>query len=355
MKIFLIVSIISILNLAISATKSDFKIVLIYNGSEESTSTSNIYEQHNKDGFNFAIDEFGKNRQLKYYWVDGGESSKKILSAFEEIKKIRPDIIVGPSHSFQVLLLSKLLLEENIGATIITPTATSSELTKLKNVFMMSNSNDIQAKLIVNQIKISNENLKNLVVTIQDCIYCKNFSDEIKSQLKKNNLNFKEKLVSQQSIDLDLLGEELSNFQNIIIPALEVDTSKVIGALFSKNTKTNFWGGDGAGTLARYVIGLNLKNLNFCWLSHYHLDINTTYNKSKVKSFISKYKKEPIDTSMFYYESLKFGVKYFYDKTKESEFILSTGKATINNNQIKRPMPLLCLKNNKPYLKKVID
>lgn len=331
--------------------KKNGTVALLYNGTNDSSSTSNAVEGHIKKGFQLAIREIGS-KDLNFVWINVGEKTDTIVQAFGEIKKANPGLIVGPSHSSQVIVLLKMLKDANLSIPLVTPTATSTELLRYENAVLVSNSNSIQANILMNEIR--RENLDRiLVVHIKDCSYCSNFVTELEQH--RGNTFFTKVTLDEAEIETSPLLSEHFRVKAIVIPALEAETAKIIDRLYRRNPNVIYWGADGVGSLARFVQELNKQNLKFRWLSHYHPDIKEKENFDFIKMFATVSNADPVDTSAFYYEALKFGVsRVLNKKPTNSKLRTVTGQASFDGKQIVRLMPLLELKGNRPELKKMI-
>ncbi len=354
LKIFFILFFVILTNIDLYAKNSSrtqkIFIGLLYNANEASLTTSNGVENHIKKGLELAISELGTEKnKLAFDWINVGETAESTLQIKNKLIEKNYDYIIGPSHSFQVALLDKIVKEAKLKTVIVSPAATSDELLNSNHVFLMSNSNSVQAKLLINMIKpIPHQKL--LIVKIKDCMYCDNFSGFIALELKKRNLPFKELTIYESDIKNSALYKDTESYDHIFIPALEAQIAEIISVIWNKNKSAHYWSGDGVGSLGRFVRQLDFcKDLHLSWLSHYHVDLETNTNQTFRKKYNNKYLINPIDTSAFYYESLKLTIHKFVFKKNYDSFL--TGKSTIRKNQIIRDMPILSLQNGQVILK----
>lgn len=318
------------------------KVALLYNASFESSSTSNVIEGHIRNGFQVAIDEL-KPARYSFQWIDVGETAETTLMAFEKIKKGMPDMIVGPSHSFQVIMLLKLLRDAKIDTPFVTPTATSTEILKFKNVLMISNSNAQQAKILAKEIGHTSAK-KILVVRLKDCAYC----DDFVNKFSEESIGKTAEILSidEQEISYSEKLDQAFNVDAVLIPALESPVARIIERLYKKNQTATYWSGDGVGSLARFVRKLDLRNLRFKWITHYSPQSPGRENLEFVKKFKERSSMTPIDTSAFYFEALKFGSKRFLRHEKQSPLKTVTGDAKIVDNFVVRKMPIMELRGS---------
>lgn len=343
-----------VLLLALDAFSSGRQTVgLLYNSKDDSISTSNGVENHVKKGIELALKDISKKKvEINTEWVDVGETAESTLKIAGLLATKNFDFIIGPSSSFQVQILAQLIKDKKLKTKIISPTATSDELLKFDNVFLISNVNSVQAKLIVKEADIKDKQTV-LVVNIKDCTYCSNLAQFIESELTKAKLTYKSIELFESDLANPIKYAARKSYDHIFIPALEGQTAEVIRSLWPENASASYWGCDGVGTLGRFITQLPFaKKLKINWLSHYHKDIVHENNEAFVKEYYQKYQIFPIDTSAFNYEAVLFATMNLILDRKYNKFV--TGEVTVSKNTIIRKMPVLFLSDAEVKFKHLV-
>jgi ABC-type branched-subunit amino acid transport system substrate-binding protein len=324
-----------------------------------SATTSNPSEGNLRKGAQLAL-----GNQIVPTWVDQGETAKSTLEAISKINLNDPKILVGMGSSFQALIADKKL---NPSILLVTPLATSDEILNSRRILMVSNSNGIQAKLLAAEI---NNRIKRqeriLIIDVMGCSYCTNMARLVLGELAKSKVKLTVIPVHEAQLDqkIDVLDRAVG-FDHIVLPVLESQAAKLIEFLHLNNPNALYWGGDGWGTLARFIRELPYaRTLRALWLSHYHIGVQTPENRAFVKRFREHYRVDPIDTSAQYFEATKLAISILKDK-KSSSWIEHTRKVggypgltgwvRFVGNHVERPMPLLEMKDGQIKLVKVIQ
>jgi len=339
------------------------KIAIALNESRPSSSTSNPIEKHIRSAVSLALKDSAALKP-EVTWVNHGESVAHTVQSLKDINKIAPAIVVGLTDSYQALLAANHL---NSNIVLISPSATSDEILKSrKPIVLMGNINSVQAKLLVQEIKHRFiEKQKVLLIEVIACPYCVNMSKAVASNLNRTKIPFMVSQIHYSDLeDARRILAPLSGFDHIVLPAHEAESARLIQALFPQNSNAIFWGGDGWGNLARFIRELPFaKRLKAFWLSHYHASIDTPENRHFVSSFSGTYKIEPVDTSAFFYESVRI-IFQLRDTSSPAAILKSfkqlngyrglTGEIKINGHHVLRPMPLLALVNGEVNLQKML-
>lgn len=346
----------------ISQGAAKLKVAIALNEDSNSSSTSNAIENHIGNGVRLALSEYPKEAaQIDTTFLNHGESAQKTLDAIQKINEIKPEFVIGMGNSFQALLCAKHLSSDTI---LISPVATSDEiLEKGKNIFLFSNVNSIQAKLLANILKKKvKANAKVLLVEVEGCPYCKNMASQMSTEMKSLGIKFETRQFHLANIKSLKENSESENFDHIILPVHEEESAQLVDFFHNKNKNATFWGGDGWGPLARYIKRLPYSDkVKAFWLAHYHVDIATPVNKAFVAAYRKKYAIDPVDTSAFYYEAMKTLLKNG-GKSKgvaaisgSGTFEGVTGTVKLHDRYVTRPMPLLKLQQGKVEIAEVLN
>lgn len=326
--------------------RDNYKIALLINKTEHSTSSSNFQESNQENGLNLAIKNLPSNsKKIIFYKINVGETAQGAISAFEEIKKLNVDVIIGPSHSFQVEIIAKKLELENITAPIVSPSATSSELEKYKNVWLISNTNRKQANILTEEIKKNSPKLVQ-IIDIVDCSYCSNLAKELSKSLSLKKIKNTTIMLENSTIDSNQKIKNNLDSDDIVVPGLEANTAAIIKILFTSNPKARYWAGDGVGSTARFVKNLSINKLRFSWLTHYDHRIPYIENKYFVNQYFKEYGHNPIDTSANYHEALRFAINQFILNKRFNHNFCIYGPCKLESRRLLHPMVLLDLENN---------
>jgi hypothetical protein len=274
-----------------------------------SASTSNPAEGNLRKGAELALSS-----KIVPAWIDQGETAKSTLEAIAKINLNNPKILVGMGSSFQALIADKKL---NPSILLITPLATSDEILTSHRILMVSNSNGIQAKLLAKEINMrAGAQDRIFVIDVVGCSYCTNMAKLILGELAKSKVKLTVIPVHETQLNqkVDAL-DRATGFDHIVLPVLESQAAKLVESLHSNNPNALYWGGDGWGTLARFIRELPYsRTIRAFWLSHYHIGIQTAENKTFVSLFRTRYGVDPIDTSAQYFEATKLAVDILRDK-----------------------------------------
>jgi hypothetical protein len=324
-----------------------------------STTTSNPAEGNLRKGAELAL-----NGKMVPAWIDQGETAQSTLEAIAKINLNNPKILVGMGSSFQALIADKKL---NPSILVVTPLATSDEILASHRVLMVSNSNGIQAKLLGKEINgQAGTQDRILVIDVVGCSYCTNMAKLILGELAKSKVKLTVIPVHETQLNqkVDAL-DRASGFDHIVLPVLESQAAKLVELLHSHNPNAVYWGGDGWGTLARFIRELPYsRTIRAFWLSHYHIGIQTNENKAFVGRFRVRYGVDPIDTSAQYFEATKLAVNILRDKRSSSWSDYArkvggypglTGWVRFVGNHVERPMPLLEMRDGQIKLVKVVQ
>lgn len=328
-------------------------VALFYNPTTNTTTASNRVEGQLKCGLEEGVQAVPK-RRVQFQWIHAGETSEETLNAFDKIKSMKPDLIIGPSLSSQVLILLKLLEQNQMTTPLVTPTATSTEILAYNNVLMVANSNSVQARMLVSVIK-ERKPKQVMIIDVRDCVYCTNMAGELSAALAAAGVEYLSRTVMERDIETSEILAAATGTDHIVVPGLEVSTAKIIRRMFVNNSQAQFWSGDGVGSLARFVRDLNLSGLKFSWMPHYSAQIKNPQNIRFVDLINKKYQLEPVDTAAFAFEGVRLGLDRYIRKIPTTKFASLTGAAELLKKQVRRPMPLMELKNNKPNLVRVVD
>lgn len=327
-----------------------------------STSSSNSDEDYIRKGAGLAFRDADAEKRVE--WMSYGESTEQTLKAVEKINRERPLIFIGMGHSFQALLAANRVSPTTV---ILTPVATSDEILRKKgNVLLLANTNTVQAKMLADEmVRQIKPREKILLIEIAGCPYCVDMAEAVRTELKARDLepiDAKIHLSQLASPPKSILA--LADYDHVVLPTLEPESARMIDVLHAANPKATFWGGDGWGTLARYIRQLPyLNTLKVFWLSHYQVDIQTKRNRDFVKRYRQAYKSDPIDTAAFYYEAVEVALKNKPDATaaevmanfrglKHYEGL--TGPVRVLGDHVERPMPLLTIARGQVKLHKML-
>lgn len=324
-----------------------------------SATTSNPTEANLKKGAELAL-----NGKLVPSWVDQGETGRSTLEAIAKINRDNPKILVGMGSSFQALIADKKL---NPSILLVTPLATSDEILASRRVVMISNSNGIQAKLLAREIsKRASSRDHILVIDVIGCSYCTDMAKLVLADLAKLKVKLTVIPIHETQLNQKLGAlDRAIGFDHIVLPVLESQAAKLVEILHSQNPNAVYWGGDGWGTLARFVRELPFSRaIRAFWLSHYHTGVQTKENKTFVSRFRKRYGVEPIDTSAQYFEATKLALDVLRGKgslswsdytRKTGGYAGLTGWVRFVGNHVERPMPLLEMKDGQIKLVKVVE
>lgn len=339
--------------LFIIGASAKVQIAVVYNHDGPSNSTSNPIEGHIKKGVELAIKDEAKNKdKFDVVWINHSESTAGTMQAIDQINKIKPRYVVGMGDSYQAILAAKYMNKDTI---LITPVATSDEIVSgSKSVFLFSNSNSKQADILVDLIKTKvHRDSPVLLVNMLGCAYCTNLSSFIEKRLIKDGIEFK-KISFHISDELFTVNDKnlMGSVSHVVLPVHELEAGKLISTFSKINKDLHFWGGDGWGTLGRFVSNIsNNHTINATWLSHYHYKIDTPENLKFVAKFRAEYENQnPVDTSALYYEAMSYVIKLISSLSSKSinhekyEFKSLSGLAVIVGQKIERPMVKLNLK-----------
>lgn len=342
---------------------SPLKLAITWNENGSSTSTSNPGEGHIRKGAELALREIPA-RLKETAWINNGESVPQSIEAINQINQQKPLIVVGMGNSFQALLAAQRM---NAASVLISPVATSDEILAQKaNVLLLSNLNSRQAKLLTSEIRNHwKPSQRVLLLELGGCPYCSDMSIAVRQQLKQINIEpVNIKIHNSQIAEASEVLKSQKGFSHIILPVFEADAARLISLLYPENTAAIFWGGDGWGTLARYVQELPFaRRLQAMWLSHYHSTISTTENRNFVRKFRLAFSTEPVDTSAFFYEATQVALKLGKETTSKTiirafkhlgSYRGLTGEVKIMGQHVNRSMPLMKLTDGYPQMVKMI-
>ena len=348
---------------SISNAQPSLKLAIGFVRSGPSTSTSNPIEDHIRKGVELAM-AMTLSKQIETVWIDQGETAEQTLSAIDMINRVRPLIAVGMGHSFQALLAADRI---DLSTVLIFPVATSDEiLRRSAHVLMLSNANSTQARLLGDEIHHSMlPGQRILVIEVAGCPYCVDLAEAICDELSQKKLEpVKARVHLQQIADQPDDLKSLRGFDQIVLPVLEPEAARLIEILRPNNRSAVFWGGDGWGTLARFVRELPyVKSLKVYWLSHYYEGIDSKENREFVRRFRVAYGVGPVDTSALYFESVRMALRL--EVQKSSSQVLAafrrlgsyqgvTGRVEIIGNHVERAMPLMTLSDGQVRMQRLL-
>ena len=336
-------------------------VAIMVNASGVSTTTSNPLEGYIAKAVGMAAKRVGFSTQ-KLVWIDHGESTKKTLEAIDQINQSPASIAIGMGNSFQAMLAGQMMASNKV---LISPVATADEILRSRaDVVLLGNTNWTQAQILASELtRRASPESRILVARLKGCVYCVSMATYLERALRRSFKNVEVMDLAQLGAGRSDGARQTERFDHIFIPTLEAEAARVLAILWRNNPTATYWGTDGWGSLARYVRELPFaKTLKVFWVTHYHPEVPTAYNRNFVRVYRTTFRSEPVDTSALYYEAATLVFRHLvnaasplgaFKKLRSYEGI--TGTVTITGRSVRRPMPLMTLVSGNAKLVKMIS
>lgn len=222
-------------------------------------------------------------------------------------------LLIGLGTSDQVLAAEVALNKTH--SLLITPTASSDQISEMKRVFSLFPSNSRIVDAAIAQIKPVPSS-KVAAIYLSDNEYSRDIFETFKAQMQRKGASitaypFKASKMNQADSIKDLIDEAFVKGPNapdyIFLPLFELDAEKVLARLEELKFSGSVIGTDSWGSEPRLFA--NLKN-KFTVKAYYPVIYSATLNFPVNKVFLEKYRTEygedPIDLSAFSYDAVFF-------------------------------------------------
>lgn len=337
---------------AIHAQSIPAKIAIVYNQTSSGTESSNPDFMLTKNTIDWAILKLVDRRKVEIKFFDSKDTAVGTYQTLKEINSYNPKVVVGFGHSYQAILAKKELKNS---IKLISPVATSDEiLSNSHNMYLLSNTNSVQAKKILDEIKKSALQLKIVLVKISDSLYSSNFIERIILELDRNNIKFNVISINQNDLmSSTILTKKLSSLKEhdtIVFPCLEYDSGLFLKVLSKNYNSFNLIGTDGWGTTGSYIKSIDLKHdQKVSWFTNYHYKNLSEGNSKFLKEFRLSFSQNPIDTNAFWFESIRIANLMVTTKSQWKDSLKNFESVTkivkIKDYSVERKMSRLSLKD----------
>jgi branched-chain amino acid transport system substrate-binding protein len=292
---------------------TDVPIGLASNFSEVSLSNSNPYGDYFRKGVQLAVQDSAeklKNAHLNIVFqeFDYGTDQLRVLDAVKKATQSSVIAVVGYNLSPQALLAAPVHHEAQL--PMITSSATANRLSTMgRYVHMGAFDNDFMGKTLARVAKERIKAKKVAIVVAEDCAYCHDLADTFITEFKRlhGEVNARIGVIESQH-DFKNVISELKNqsVDAIIVPNYATPSARIIAAITASGINKPFLGGDGWGDFGDefYKIMNGVKFTGYS-LSHWHSDLATQASTIFKKEFVAANKKDPNDTAVLAYDSMK--------------------------------------------------
>lgn len=296
---------------------------IVSNFSDISDGIDNPYEDHFRNGVYLALEHVNPKLkamgiQIKLKEFDIGSNSLKVLEVANQV--VQSDIVVtiGYAQSELALLAAPVYYQHKV--PMITVSASANRLASFDSfIHMLSFNNDSLARAMVYLAGKKFKATKALIVTVMDCAYCQDLSKSFAKHFEQRGhkivkeisvlsgaLDYHEQLQANQTVDFDM----------IVVPNREVDSSYIIKSFLDVGIHKPFVGGDSWGMVTRMDKILNGYSFQSVSVTHWHHHYQKKQSLQFVRDYKEKYKDTPLSLASLGYDSILFLVQGL-QKTKQ--------------------------------------
>lgn len=308
--------------------------------------SSIYYELDYKKGIELASKVIKKDGfKIIYKYYQYGKLPLGIIKLVPELKKWKPNIIIGPRSSSHFLMLR----DEFHNLLVVSPIATDEQVKKLpKNFYSFTRTDVIMSRVLFDFIKNHLTNVSNIIIiTASDCKSCTDIGKKFKILAQSNHITTEEFHFLSGSVERMNITKIIKNYKPgtlIFTPNLSYVSSVLVSRLVNNIAKKNmiFMASDEWGAYDVGYVGKFKSQLKF---SAYHVQNWSLDSPSKkIRYFLDEYKnyfgKEPNDNITFStYHALQSVVstlklKDYVKANSKSLYIAKTFRKYVNEHPV---------------------
>lgn len=286
---------------------------LASNFSEVSSGSSNPYGGYFKDGATLALRNSeaklkARDITVRFQEFDYGDSETKVLDAAQHAARSEAIAVLGYNYSSDALLAAPI--HQAAKLPMLTPSASANRLGQIgRYVHQGCFNNAFMAETLARTARRTLKARQAAIITATNCAYCNDLADSFEHSFRALGGTVPVKLaVLHEDRDFTSVIKRLKEypFDLVFIPNQELASARLIAALAASGVHTPFLGADGWGNVGTEFFSI-LKGVSFTGyaVSHWHPQMSTPGSRAFVQSYRSAFGKNPNDTSVLAYDSMR--------------------------------------------------